>query len=107
MMQRPIRPQRSVMLKRLMKLDVNSYNTRLAERWKELRASGIISNNNLNSHIERNDHIIRDQLERNFEKWPVNNPWYYDNNDYAMEIELMKKFVDLRIRQLDSVFITQ
>ena len=37
-------------------------------------------------------------------KWPINDKWYYDDNDYKKEVDLMLEFVELRINQLDDYF---
>lgn len=97
---------RSVLLKRLLNIRETGYSEKIKKRWKELRESQIISAENFRSHIERNDRIIRSELEKNFAKWPVDSKWYYDANTYSMEIELMVSYAIKRIEKLDQYFIT-
>jgi hypothetical protein len=51
-----------------------------------------------------NDKVISKEVGKNFEKWPIDSEWYYDNNDYRQELDLMLEFVNLRVNQLDEYF---
>jgi hypothetical protein len=102
MMDRPLDCERSILLKRLLEWD--SYRTRLRNKWLLLRKNNIISTEHFQSFVKANNEIIEQELPRNFEKWPLNSNWYYDTNNYQNEIEIMLKFVPLRIKQLDDYF---
>jgi hypothetical protein len=104
MMKNELNCKRSILLKRLMEIEALDYNEKLSKRWKSLREDNIISVKSLDKHIKRNHKIIKDQVGRNFEKWPVNEKWYYDDNNYHEELDLMSQFVNLRIKQLDEYF---
>ena len=43
-------------------------------------------------------------LKKTFEKWPVNGYWYFDDNNYEQEIEIMETFIDMRHEQLVEYF---
>jgi hypothetical protein len=59
---------------------------------------------NFNAHINRNDKVIKEVVNRNFQRWPLDDKWYNDNNTYDQEIQVMKDFAVLRINQLDDYF---
>ncbi|MFT4986152.1 MAG: hypothetical protein ACI8U0_001794, partial [Flavobacteriales bacterium] len=70
----------------------------------ELREKDVISVKNFNAHINRNDKVIKEVVNRNFQRWPLDDKWYNDNNTYDQEIQVMKDFAVLRINQLDDYF---
>ena len=82
----------------------SEYPENLKNRWLELRNEGIISLDNILEHISRNNRLIKDEVEKNFEIWPVDSKWYFDGNGYQEEVELIKTFTSLRIDQLDNRF---
>ncbi len=104
MLDRVLDCNRSVLLKRLSEIPETKYLPKLKKRWFELREADIISYDNFAYHIEKNDNIIRKHVEKNFEKWPVNSEWYYDDNNYEQELEIMLKYAKIRIKQLDEYF---
>lgn len=104
MMERPVNIDRAVLLTRLMAIPETDYIPRLKKRWFELRRQGVISIEHFEEQIQKNDAIIRDEVERNFDRWPVDEDWYYDANTYSEELDLMREFVELRIPQLDRYF---
>jgi hypothetical protein len=104
MMERELDCNRSVLLRRLMEIPQSVYPKKLKERWFSLRNAQIISIKNMKNHIEANSKIIKEAVERNFELWPVDSKWYYDNNSYDDEIQILIDFTELRIPQLDLYF---
>ncbi len=104
MLERNINCDRAILFKRLMDLQETGYTKRLISRWNELRTQGIFSEENFESHISRNDSILRLGLEANFKRWPIDSDWYFDDNDYKEEVEIMQKYISLRIPQLDRYF---
>ena len=95
---------RSILLERLFQISETGYRLKLTKRWNELRDLNIISTENFKAHIDQNDKIISKEIEKNTEKWPIESKWYFDNNNYEQEIDLMLSFVKLRIDQLDEYF---
>jgi hypothetical protein len=91
-------------LERLSNIPDTKYLPRLKKRWFELRELNIISSENFEAHIIKNDKIINKEILKNFEKWPIDSKWYYDSNDYNQELDLMREFVIIRINQLDEYF---
>ncbi|MCH7535015.1 MAG: hypothetical protein IH948_04615, partial [Bacteroidetes bacterium] len=81
-----------------------NYVPQLIKRWRELRASGIISNKNFKALVAANDKVIHEAQKKKFIKWPFDGKWYFDNNNYQQEIDLMLQFVELRIPHLDEYF---
>lgn len=99
---RPIEPEKSILLRRLLEMDW--YKSALKKRWGELNAGGLFTPKGLKERIC----IYRITLDRlvgkNFAKWPVNGPWYYDNNNYEAEIDVIFQFIDMRHGQLIDYF---
>lgn len=104
MMERELDCNRSVLFRRLMEIPGSKYPQNLKQRWLELRKADIVSVDNILAHISGNDKIIQEEIKNNSEIWPVDSKWYYDSNGYFDELEIIKKFVELRIAQLDSSF---
>ena len=94
--------ERCLLLNRLENNPFLDYNTLLRQRYKALRDSGLFSKKKIERMIRDNDRTIRDYVERNFERWPVDGYGYYDAYRYEEEIEVMRKYLDIRIPQLDA-----
>ena len=103
-MERELDCNRAILLERLAKITDIGYLFRLKNRWFELREQNIISIKNFEKHINDNDKVINKEVNKNFEKWPLNSKWYYDDNGYSQELDLMRDFVIIRIKQLDEYF---
>ena len=101
---RPLNPQRSILLKRLMELNAGNYSCRLARRWQALNKADILSARQVRQLMEANGALIEEDLPRNAARWPMNSSWYFDDNDYEEEVEVIQKYLDLRIPQLDAYF---
>ncbi|MBO4876178.1 MAG: CotH kinase family protein [Bacteroidales bacterium] len=95
---------RNIMLKRLSEIPEIGYEKRLRERYKELRDNKIISAEHIEEKIDEYNSIIQEDVERNFALWPVNSPNYFDANTYEQEVEIIRKFVEIRLPQLDERF---
>ena len=104
MMERELNCSRSILLNRLMQISETGYSDKMKNRWFELRRLKIISFKNIKNHIDNNDKIIRKAIDENSEIWPIDSKWYYDNNNYNEEVDLILDFVKLRINQLDEYF---
>lgn len=104
LMDRDLNWERSILLERLFNISDIGYVPKIKNRWSELRGQNILSVENFEAHILKNDRIIREEVRGNFEKWPLDDSWYYDSNDYTQELDLMRDFVKLRVNQLDAYF---
>lgn len=104
MMERPLKLERSILFVRLLESKTLNYSSKLETRWQELRESGLFSFNNIERQIDEIDKKIKSEIEKNFAKWPVKSYWYFDDNNYEQEIEIIKSFVPLRLKQLDKKF---
>lgn len=94
--------ERCLLLNRLENNPYLNYNNLLRQRYKALRDKGLFSKKKIERMIRDNDKIIKDYVERNFERWPVDGIGYYDACRYEEEIEVMRKYLDIRIPQLDE-----
>lgn len=95
---------RAILLERLSKISDVGYLDKLKNRWFELRNQNIISIENFEKHIVDNDKALNKEVNKNFERWPLNSKWYFDDNGYKQELDLMRDFVKIRINQLDEYF---
>lgn len=97
--------QRNVMLYRLMSGNHFDYNDRLRQRYLELKANGTVSLEALLQRIDVMDQTIGAHLDQNFEKWPANGPYYFDDSTYVQEIRLMKDWLTKRIPKVESYLL--
>lgn len=95
---------KNIMLKRLSEIQAIGYNERLKKRWKELRDKNIISKEHFASLVNGYNEIIQYDVMWNFGLWSIYSNNYFDSNTYEEELELMQKFVEIRILQLDEQF---
>lgn len=95
--------EKVILLRRLMELEKSGYSKRLKKRYEELRET-VFSEVSLLKMIADNDDSIRPHIKANAEVWSLDSEWYLDANDYDQEIEIMKKFVPMRLQQLDDFF---
>lgn len=96
--------ERNVLLDRMYNQNVNNYQERLHNRWKDLRNSGKISVNDFESRIAQLVKELEPFVDKNFERWPVSDSHYWDEYTWEQEIEVLKEFINLRIPQLDKKF---
>ena len=52
--------------------------------------------------IKDNDRMIKHEVDRNFEKWPIGGQYYYDANNYEQELQIMFDYLEIAIPQLDK-----
>lgn len=93
---------RCLLLNRLENNPSLDYFARLKRRYKELRDSGLFSKMHIENMIDENDRMIRMEVARNFEKWPVDGIGYFDACTYEEELKIMREFLDISIPQLDK-----
>ncbi|MEO1412656.1 MAG: CotH kinase family protein [Bacteroidota bacterium] len=98
---RPLDERRSVLFRRLMALNVAGYNCRLQSRWQQLQKSHFHPRN-IHRMIDQNLAQVRDELERNAERWPLDYHWYFDDNDCWEEVAIIHRYLDQRLPQIDS-----
>ena len=78
------------------------YDELLRRRYKELRDSGLFSESHVKQMIKENDKLIRNEVDLNFEKWPVDDTNYYDANNYEQELQIMHDYLKVGIPKLDK-----
>lgn len=104
MMDRPINCKKAILFERLLTIEELNYETHLANRWNDLRNNGVFTESYINKLISNYDKLIKQGIGQNQLLWPYNEKWYYDNNNYQQEVEIIKKFISLRLKQLDKRF---
>ncbi len=98
----PLDLNRSILFLRLLKLEW--YKTKLKARWTELNDLNLLSSTGLKNRIAMKKMAIENLANKNFELWPVNSQWYYDENNFGAEIQIMYQFIDIRHEQLSDYF---
>ncbi len=93
------------LFKRLMSSETLNYPEKLKKQWLELRQS-IFTEAHIFNLIDENTNMLKPFLTANTEKWPNESEWYLDANNYDQEIAILKKFVPMRLKQLDEFFNT-
>ena len=96
--------ERCLLINRLQNNPYLDYNERLKCRYGELRDSGLFSKKMIERMISENDKIIKTEVARNFEKWPVDGMGYFDANGYEEDIEVIRKYLEISIPMLDEEF---
>ncbi len=107
MMERELDCNISVLFERLSSISDTGYLPRLQKRWFELRENKTISIENFEKHIAENDNIIRNEVLKNISKWPTDSKWYYDDNNYIQELNLMRDFVKSELNSWINTSITK
>ena len=103
MLDRVINKRRMLLFQRLEDTNPDNYRQKIRERWFELRRS-VFTEAHIFEMIDSMDRQIRAIIPKNAEKWPVDSKWYFDDNTYEQEVNLMKEFIPRRFEQLDHEF---
>lgn len=93
---------RCLLLTRLRNNPYLDYDAQLRRRYKELRDSGLFSKKHVEKMIDANDRMIKEDVARNFEKWPVDGIGYYDASSYEEELAIMREYLDAITPFLDK-----
>ncbi|MFT5011116.1 MAG: hypothetical protein ACI9EA_001817, partial [Pseudomonadales bacterium] len=96
--------EQNILLKKLLSSKELKYKELLKKRWRELRKRGVFSEEKIASLMKNMGISMQDEIKANSEKWPLDSKWYYDQNSYENEVELMKKFIRLNLDTLDRYF---
>lgn len=94
--------ERNILLNRLMKYQ--NYRKSLKRRYWQLRENGIFSYKTIEKMVKENDTSIKKGIVENERLWPSDGDFYYDNNNYEQEKELLLHFVTINIEKLDKEF---
>ena len=103
MLLRNLIEKRTRLFQRLMELNPDNFNEQMRARWIALRKS-VFTNENIAKLIAENDKIIGPHITKNTELWSIKGKWYFDDNDYNTELDLIKDYVSRRLKQLDKRF---
>lgn len=98
----PLDCSQSIFFDRLMEWPY--YMEKLALRHHGLRSDGLFSVEIIKHMIQENDALIPNGIAQNFERWPINDDWYFDQFTYQQEKELMIDFVESGLKQVDERF---
>jgi len=100
LLDRVVNPERSILFERLMQRAW--YKELLKIRWQELNDETLFSLEQLKERVEVYRELIEPHTSANFEKWPVNTQWYYDDNGFDQEVEIFIEYLELRHPNLDE-----
>lgn len=95
---------RNVLLRRLMETNVEEYRDKLKKRWIELTRENKLTVESTFNMIKLNDRSIAEWVPKNRENWPDSSKFYFDDNAYEQEIDIMKNYVEMRVKSLDEYF---
>ena len=101
---RPLDVKRSILLKRLLEIEEIGYINELKNRWEVLKKNNVLSVNGFKKRVQKNNSIIAPIINRNNRIWPIDAHWYFDDNDYQAEVDLLMEYVQLRTKQIDQYF---
>jgi hypothetical protein len=96
--------EQNILLKKLLSSKELKYKELLKKRWRELRKRGVFSEEKIASLMKNMESSMQKEINANAEKWPLDAKWYYDQNSYKQEVELMKKFIRFNLDTLDRYF---
>lgn len=99
---KPLRMERSVLFARLLKYDW--YKNKLKKRWNYLNQTNLLSKAGLKKRIRKQISYVKQHIEANFKVWPVKSRWYYDENNYDQEVEVMLQFIERRHKRISTYF---
>ncbi len=99
---RPLDINRSILFARL--LGFEWYKKMLKTRWNALQKEGLLNMQGLKWRIHYQKEKIKPWVAKNFELWPVDASWYFDDNGFEEEIQIMYQFVELRHHRLTEYF---
>lgn len=100
---RKVDERRNPMLRRIIDLNAGGFNEKIARRWKAVRKE-IFTRKNIFRMISENHKQLKHSISKNAKIWPTNAKWYYDHYNYYQDLALIKKYVKLRLAQLDQRF---
>ncbi|GAB5417865.1 MAG: spore coat protein CotH [Crocinitomicaceae bacterium] len=103
LIEREVGWEKVVLLRRLMELKQSGYALNLKRRYEELRKE-VFTEDALIQMIAENERMLQPYLKENSELWPMDAKWYSDANNYNQEIEIIKKYIPMRLEQLDTFF---
>jgi hypothetical protein len=83
-----------------------AFQSRIKARWAELRA-GVLSEDALLARIEHYVSTIAAHVERNFERWPIGEIQFLNDNlypvsSYQQELELVRAWIARRLAWIDN-----
>ena len=102
MLERFPNDNRNILFNRL--LGTQWYQEMLAERWQQLRDENIISYKKIKKMMLENDKIIQKGMPENMMKWSFDSKFYYDDNNYEQEKDIILQFVTLSLDNMDKRF---
>lgn len=103
MCERVVDEKRNPLMRRLIELNPDHFNEKLSRRYKVLRKS-VFTRKNVLHLISENNKIIAPYITKNEKIWPANASWYFDKMHYKQDLTIIKRYVSLRLKQLDQRF---
>ena len=100
MLDRIVNPERSIFFERLMQRIW--YKDLLKRRWQELNENQLFSLDHLKERVSVYKELIEPHTDANFDKWPVDSQWYYDSNEFNVEVGIFVEYLELRHPILDE-----
>lgn len=105
LIEREVGWKKVILLRRLMELPESGYAQKLKGSYEKYRET-VFSEATLLQLVNDYEQQVRPFIKENAEKWPVDSEWYLDANDFDAEVEIIRKYIPMRLKQLDDFFST-
>ena len=103
--ERPVNLSRSIMFKKLLECDW--YKIQLKEKWEYYNQINLLSKEGLRNRILQKSDLVRDAVIKNVALWSADSRFFYDQNNFDQEIEIMLEFINQRHERLNNIFNKQ
>tara|TARA_Y100000385_G_scaffold151134_1_gene156683 strand:+ start:256 stop:1368 length:1113 start_codon:yes stop_codon:yes gene_type:complete len=100
--ERPINLSRSIMFKKLN--ECGWYKIKLKEKWEYYNQINLLSKDGLRNQILEKSDSIRHAVMKNVAIWPNDSRFFYDQNNFDQEIEIMLEYINRRHKRLSNLF---
>lgn len=102
MVERPVNLSRSIMFKKLIECDW--YKIKLKEKWEYYNQINLLSKEGLRNRILEKSDSIRYAVIKNVEIWPNDSRFFYDQNNFNQEVEIILEYINRRHEKLSNQF---
>ena len=95
------KPERNILLKRLLETNAEDYREKLKTRYEQLRQN-LFTQKHLEDALTANYTTIEPYLAPNFEKWPIDATDYFDAFTTEQELEYIQNWFGKHIKYVDA-----
>ena len=100
--ERHINLSRSIMFEKL--IECYWYKIKLKEKWEYYNQINLLSKEGLRNRILKKSNSIRNAVIKNVETWPNDSRFFYDQNNFSQEVEVILEYINRRHEKLSNQF---